>query len=336
MKYALFFLSLFTASIATADDEVFLLTKSLDFASENGSKKVLTLRPKNQPTLIRKISESNGVMKVEVFQENGKPVSKKLSISTKWLARGTTSQGLDKFIVDPNPIVQNINPDCEEEKTPVVPATESCKVLSSGDQDIEKHMECFASIQERLEFNNPTTSYKSLSKLYTLSPEEQKFMACILTMYGEARGLDPVEQQMAAVMKVVENRTKYAQNEYSDANELDVVLQNSQFSMFNPRDPNWKKAITADPAEMRDAIRVFASKTTNMCTAPDNVYHYATTQLCRSSNRPNWAKSSRKIDMEFSDLDSILSGHTFFYDIAWSFNPSNRYKEYASQNGLIK
>lgn len=303
----------------------------------------MTIRPKDQPTLIRKISEKNGITEVEIFQEDGKTVSKRMTISTKWLARGTKSNGMEEFRVDPNPIVENLNPDCdpkEEEAittpvVPVVPSAEACKVLSSGEEDIEKHIECFASIQQRLDFANPGTSYQSLSKLYTLSKEEQKFMAYILTMYGEARGLDPVEQQMAAVAKVIDNRTKYAQEEYPEASELDVVLQNSQFSMFNPRDVNWKKAISADPAEMRDAIRVFATKTIEQCTAPDNVFHYATTQLCQSRGRPRWASPSRKITMDFTDLDGLLRGHTFFADVAWNFNPSNRYKEYAQDNGMI-
>lgn len=339
MRYAYFLITLLWITSVFAD-EVFLLTKSLDFIPE-GSKRQITIRPKDQPTLIRKLSEKNGITEVEIFQENGKSVSKRMTISTKWLSRGTQSNGLTEFTVDPNPIVANLNPDCDKKEeasepvVPVVPSAEACKVLSSGEQDVEKHIECFASIQQRLDLNNPSSSYKTLSKLYTLSPEEQKFMAYILTMYGEARGLDPVEQQMAAIAKVIDNRTKYAQSEFPNASELDVVLQNSQFSMYNPRDPNWKTAISADPAEMRDAIRVFATKAMDSCTTADNVYHYATTDLCRSRARPRWATPSRKVTMDFTDLSGLLRGHTFFADVAWNFAPSNRYKDYAEENGLL-
>lgn len=329
-------------SLPVFADEPLLLTKSLNFSSSPNLKKSQILQVGKRPTLMRKIGESNGVTEVEVFQMNGKSVQKKLYISTKWLKKGTDQSAVE-FHTDPNTIVNSdpfelMCPKVEEpsfERTSNSESSQGCSVLATGSTDVNAHLECFNEIKEKLHVKSPYTAYKAISKLYTLAPAEQKFMAMILTMFGEARGTNPVQANMAAVMKVIENRTNKAQESDPDLNELDIVLQDAQFSMFNPRDPNWKKALKASESEMRNSIEVFATKQSRTCdVAPpkfdeDHVYHYATFA-------PYWAHQGQEVKMLVDGEKLSSSGaHRFWAKVPWSFTSSNRYKRYAKKKGLL-
>lgn len=350
MKLILLLGLLFATNLALAQ-EVFLLTKSLDFSNSPGLKGARAMAVGKQPTLMKKLSEKNGVIKVQIFQQNGKSVNKTMYVSAKWFKRGTDSKA-EKFHTDPNEIVEKSTKapelECEEEERVVRPQPfhhggltgGACSVLDSNSEDVELYLKCFQYIQNRLEFNSKS-AYKTLSKLYTLSPSEQKFMAMVLTMYGEARGARPTDAQMSAVMKVIENRTTKARESNPESNELDVVLQDSQFSMYNPKDRNWRAALTATPEEIREAVKVFATNGAGQCVSKpssqtDDVYHYATSQLCNSRNRPDWIRQGQRVQMKFDGAPITSSGaHYFYADVPWTFKPYNRYRQYAEQVGDI-
>lgn len=354
MKWVLLLAFVLSPSLVLAQ-EVFLLTKALDFSSSPGLKSARPINVGKHPTLLKKVSESKGVVKVQLLQQNGKAVNKTLYVSAKWFNRGTQAKA-EAFHADPNQLVRNATkapePDCQEDE-PVSEKIESyvpimaqpytgvaCSVLEGPTQEVDLFLKCFEDIQKRLQYNS-ASAYKSLSKLYTLSPSEQKFMAMILTMYGEARGAHPPEAQMAAVMKVIENRTTKARETDPTSNELDVVLQDAQFSMYNPKDKNWRAALSASPDEMRGAVKVFASRGADQCVSKppskgDFIYHYATSELCSSSRRPNWIHQGKKIQLQVGGSPLTSSGaHYFYADVPWRFNSSNRYREYAEQQGDI-
>lgn len=332
--------TLVLVSLPISAAETLLLTKSLDFLVSPHSNKTTRLQVGKQPTLIRLLGESGGLSEVEIFQQNGKAVNKRMFVSSKWLKRGTDSRTTD-FQIDPNLMVNRdynelLCEDPEVEEDIGTAKTEgNCEVLSSGSSDVAKHMKCFNHLKEKLNIRSPNSAYGAISKLYTLEPEEQKFMALILTMFGEARGTSPVQAHMAAVMKVVENRTEKANMSDPDLNELDIVLQDSQFSMFNPRDPNWRAAFKASANDMKNAIMVYAQKKSRSCDVipakidEDKVYHYATFA-------PFWAHQGKEVNMSVDGKKLSAKGaHRFWAGVPWSFNSSNRYKRYARQKGLL-
>lgn len=313
-------------------DEVFLLTNSLDAYQDKISGKVVRIKPGSKPTLFRKIKESHGMVEVELIQKNGQSSNQKLFLSSYWFERGTSTNSLKPFEIDPHKVVDNINRGeaiCVQNNHNL--PSEKCSILKTGRNDIDDHMACFEHLKTKLLKPGHHSAYQILSRLYTLAPEEQTFMANIMTMYGEARGLHPVEKQMAAVMKVIENRTKVAKADYPNhgINELDVVLQNSQFSMFNPKNGNWRKALRADSEDMRHAIKVYAEKQSKDCKLGNNVCHYVAERLCHSPHAPRWTKSR-------SEVEIGLSGHAFYSNVGWDFNPNNRYKQFARNQDLIE
>lgn len=95
---------------------------------------------------------------------------------------------------------------------------------------------------------------KVFSAIYQQNPsaEDRDLIAMSWTAFGEARGAGSANAddlkgraEMLAVMKVVQNRLKEAQKEFpkSKVSNLDVTLQNAQFSMWNYNDINWAKAL---------------------------------------------------------------------------------------------
>lgn len=326
------FLSIFFVSniLFAQDDSVFLLTKSLTFSKSKNLSSSFTIKPGNQPTLFKVVSSKNGINEVQVIQENGKTVNKTFYVSSSWFAKGT-SQSAVPFQVDPNKIVSSASLAACEMPTEVDP-TNPCSVIDSGQSDPEMYITCFDSIKRKLNIKTSESAYTNISKLYSLPPAEQKFMAMVLTMYGEARGTRPPEENMAMVMKVIENRTRMAQEQCTGANELDVVLQSAQFSMFNPGDPNWKAALGASGTDLKDVMKVFALRNSiYRCeNVRDNVCHYHVPGIDRQA----WMETKKKISVTING--QTIRDHQFYAGVAWAFNPNNPYKRYAMRKGYVK
>lgn len=157
--------------------------------------------------------------------------------------------------------------------------------------------------------------------LYSLPIQEQEFLGHTLTAFGEAGILTPPLEEMLGVMKVLDNRKKYARKKgFSKANILDAALQHKQFSMWNKNDPNWKRAIRAsqDNPHTQNSIKAFIkfgqSKFSNM----NKVYHYHTNYV-----QADWSKNKRPIKAIVNG--AVLHGrkgtkHKFFKNIPWSFS----------------
>jgi hypothetical protein len=266
-------------------------------------------------------------------------------ISSKMFTLGTKTEELKSFEVDPNIVIKKAHETCRDEKEEITSPTDlsiSCQILSSSSSNPEDYVNCLETIKEKLNYKDSDSASVAISKLYTLHPDEQKFMAYILTMYGEARGMRPPEHHMAGVMKTIDNRHSYARKKYPDATELDVVLQDLQFSMYNKKDPNWRQAMKASPQLMMAALTTYAKK--NIMSIEINpkgeeiqkIYHYATTDLCNSSSPPRWINSKKHVKLVIDGKDLPLNkGHMFYQSIPWTFNPNNRYKSFAKQEGII-
>ena len=275
-------------------------------------------------------------------------------VSSKWLSAGTTPSPVASFEIDPNVVLTKINPQCkpvekETAEAPLASAVQTkglspaCQVLGTENPNPEAYVNCLGEIKAKLKYKDSDTASVTISKLYGLHPLEQKFMAYILTMHGEASGMRPPVPHMAGVMKTIENRLAYARKKYPEANELDVVLQNLQFSMYNKNDPNWRRAIKASPQMMMAAITTYAKRNImSIETSPrgpevNKVYHYATTDLCNSRSAPPWKDSRKHVKLVVDgSAVAIPKGHMFFRDIPWTFSPNNNYRSYAKQEGIIQ
>lgn len=251
--------------------------------------------------------------------------------------------------VDPNELVKEstLPPfHCDDEEDTKISqdtkSTGACSILNAKNGgDINKFIACFDSIKEKLKITKASSPYETISKLYKLPPQEQTFMAMVLTMYGEARGTNPPGENMAAVMKVIENRTVFARKKSPQANELDVVLQTSQFSMYNPHDDNWSLAINSSGAQIASAIKVFANRNTTYNTdrMPDNIYHYHVPGIKKQvwMNVKNRVKVvlNGKVIADEGDDPKYKSEHYFYEDVSWSFNINNPYRKYAKKKGFV-
>jgi hypothetical protein len=277
-------------------------------------------------------------------------------VSSDWFEAGAKKNTIIPFKLDPKKmIVKAISYDKDCNIVPIYDPKvllkaeieeykkNPCSILTqkeiSKEINIEEvYMGCLDSIKTKLNISYKDNAYKAISKLYTLPKIEQSFMAKILTMYGEASGTKPPSEQMSAVLKVIENRTRVVKENYPEATELDVVLQNSQFSMFNPSDPNWRRALFADNDEIQKAIHVLAKKDEYKIKVDkkkkvDNIFHYMAKSLCDSPPPPPWVsdcKSDTKLEINKTSLID-KNGHLFFEDLKWAFNPNNRYVLYLKQ-----
>jgi hypothetical protein len=253
------------------------------------------------------------------------------------------------FNVDPNVIIKEANTVCEDQEVPVAsdvisPSSQlspSCQVLETNNSNPEDYLNCLGETKALLKYKDSDSASKTLSKLYSLHPLQQKFMAYVLTLHGETSGVPNPVPHMAGVMKTIENRLAYAQKKYPQANELDVVLQNSQFSMYNSRDPNWRRVIKEKPEKMLAAITTYVKrKSFSIQLSPpspkiDQIYHYAT-EACMLKYPPKWKDSSKHVKLVVDGRPlEIANSHMFYRNIAWAFNPKNIYKSYAEQEGLI-
>lgn len=346
-------------------DDVYILTRPLEFSSSEFLVNAKLYSVSNNPTLLKKVSEKNGIVEIKFIQINGVPNQKTVYVSSKWFSRGTQFESMIPFQVDPNKVVKDFEKTnslkhCQalENKVPEkgkildsvktnIAQSNSCDILKetrgnySGDQKKEMYLTCFESIKERItKPNGKKNSYKILSKLYKLPKEQQVFMAQMLTMYGEASGAMPPAEQMAAVLQIIDNRTRYAKEKFPEANQLDVVLQNTQFSMYNPSDSNWRRALFASKEKLKLAIHVIVNrdqykmKNGSKGNFVENVYHFVTAGLCVNKNLPYWALACRKTKpVNVNDIVlSSKNGHVFLADVPWTFNPNNRYKTYSEKH----
>lgn len=337
----LYILSFFICFSIFAQDDILYLTKELEFITKGNKTKKLS--PGGYGiTLFKVVDRSEGIVEVELIQENGRPRKENLFISDYWLKKGTA----EKLITDPNIILSNTQtflsgrPYCLEKDFVFQPPfysassdrSSACNILKTRDFNDKKRgshqlLACFEELRNKIPSSGSV--YERLGALYTLKPEEQNFMARILTAYGEARGANPTKEQLKGVMQVIDNRERYAKKKYPKANGLDVVLQNWHFSMYNPKDGNWKKALAADNKEvMAIAMEAYIETQTQKSDLSPNIYHYMTTSLSRSSSRPSWATSSKKTKVVVDGKNLERNpGHVFYKNVAWSFNPNNRYKK---------
>lgn len=343
--------------------ELFVLNKPLQFSTDSSMQKSKMLSPGDGLTVF-KILENNGkVLKVKMIQHNGQASNKIFYTSASWFKQGTKEKNEKAFKLHLNPhdVVDNMSrpqvPCLDVVKTdppkPKVDTPNLCNgVIDNPKSTAEQYMSCFSFLQAKLQKRMSVKKLKyranqTLSGLYDLNSSEQKLMAYLLTMYGEARGAKPTYEQMAGVMKVIENRTRYAhETGHPEANELDVVLQDSQFSMYNSNDRNWEIAINAKPEDMLDAIKVYQNKdkikfksevkAKAKLNMPENVFHYITTALKESVNSPEWSKHKTPENFKVNGQSlNQENGHEFFAGVAWSFNPTNKYKKIAKHDGIF-
>lgn len=193
---------------------------------------------------------------------------------------------------------------------------------------------CLAEIKKSIEKNNsPLTQAQTLKNLYKLPKYQQDFAAAIFTGYGEGRSED--EEEIALIYKTIANRVKYAiKKGCTSANALDVVVQRSQFSMWNKKDPNWKKAISIKNEERSERkqqdrmINIFIKfKNEKYSFGPKNVldkiYHYRTKKI---KTVPAWGKTwaaQKFVKVNGKNFGrsnpKAKNAHYFFKSIAWSF-----------------
>lgn len=221
-----------------------------------------------------------------------------------------------------------------------------CEVLAKGQglksADSEQLFKCIRSIQKSIaegarDRNGQLNRKKAFKNLYSrLNKEEQKFAAHIFTAQGEAAILTsarpPRYEEMVAVMKVVENRMNASNNNRRSTrkpfNELDVILDPWQFSMYNTKDPGWRRSLDIDyRTNFSNAVHSyikFVSSDIEPKPEVDRIYHYHANYV-----RPNWRSSRKKVTIEV-DGKKVLGGtktkHYFYRDIAWSKNPKTPWR----------
>lgn len=233
----------------------------------------------------------------------------------------------------------------EDQNEPVVTDNRNwkpgCEVLARGSElsrsDAESLNRCVRSIQRSVaegarDRNGSLNRAKAFKNLYSrLNKEEQRFAAHIFTAQGEAAILTsarpPRYEEMVAVMKVVDNRMNASNNNrrarQRPFNELDVVLDPWQFSMYNANDPGWRRSLDIDHrTNFSNAVNSYIKYVSaDMKPRPevDRVYHYHANYVS-----PDWRNNSKKVTISV-DGKSVLGGtrtkHYFYRDIAWSRNP---------------
>lgn len=193
---------------------------------------------------------------------------------------------------------------------------------------------CLNEIKKRIAIGNkPMTQYKTFQNLYKLPKYQQDFAGAVFTAYGEGRSEG--EEEIALIYKTMANRIKYAQAKgCKTANALDIALQYKQFSMWNKKDPNWKKTVSVKSEERSEKrhqdrmIDVFIKyKNEKYKFDPknimDKIYHYRTKRI---KNVPAWGETWRaqkyvKVNgKNFGRANTkAKNAHYFFKSVAWSF-----------------
>ena len=223
---------------------------------------------------------------------------------------------------------------------------EGCETLTKTplreNSDLENLSKCFYNLKKDIKkILKPNIEPDDINALYTnmykkLNPIEQKFFALTMTSQGEAGILTKEDQieDMIAVMKVIDNRMNNANSRYKlnhKINELDIVLQNKQFSMYNKNDPQWTRMLTLSshrhiPRAIRSYIKFTDPNTKFDPKDIEKVMHYHASYV-----NPSWSKDSEIIDIKINGVkpkgDNLRVGgkrqlvqHYFYKDIRWSFS----------------
>lgn len=238
----------------------------------------------------------------------------------------------------------------EEKDVPVVTDNTrwkpGCEVLANEqalkDENSRELFQCIRSIQSAInqgarDSRGRLVRADVFKNLYRrLNRQEQKFAAFIFTSHGEASSLavrnPPKHEEMMAIMKVIDNRMNAANN-YRRAtrkpfNQLDVVLDRSQFSMYNSSDPNWRRCLDIDRREnFTVAIQSFIKyQKGDLEPKPevDRVYHYHTNYVS-----PAWKVSDKRVAVTADGKEvrgTTRVKHYFYRDIAWSRNPKTDWR----------
>ncbi len=174
--------------------------------------------------------------------------------------------------------------------------------------------------------------YKNLYS--KLNKKEQEFAAMTLTSFGEAGILAPPLEEMVMVMKILNNRKNYAINKgFDQANELDSALQHKQFSMWNKKDPNWKRALRASEGnpQTENSIKAYiqyqnSSYSSN--TEVNKIYHYHTNYVSA-----DWSagKTHNPVKVNGKLLKQKGTRHKFFAKVPWSFKYNKEKKKHLAK-----
>lgn len=258
-------------------------------------------------------------------------------------------QRIIKEVISPLAVESSIRPKPRPERlAPLdghtyLKGCEPLKKSNLSSTDNEKLKDCWESIQKALisKAGNSLDRTKTFKALYSaLNPKEQRFMAMVLTARGEAGILSRgAPEEMRAIMKVIDNRVAQAKVKVSDPkiNELDVVLQKSQFSMYNSNKNDWRKNIKAHKHDtfLGRAINAFTGLKNAKFEPKDKiskVTHYHTTYV-----KPAWRKSSKLVDVKVDGKElkgkhlryiagskkTRLVQHKFYRNIPWDFSYNN-------------
>jgi len=201
----------------------------------------------------------------------------------------------------------------------------SCEVLQNTNltpAHKEQLKKCVTNMRAAINVGG-TSRGNLLRNLYKkLNTREQEFAAMIFTAIGEARNTNNADRVM--VMKTINNRARYAQEKgFSDANELDVALQNKQFSMYNSNDPNWSRALIqrkSDPAIDRVVKSYLSYRNTEFSegSTSNQIYHYLTPAV---EGKTAWVRQGKNVTPQVNNEKP--SGHKFYIGVPWTFRRNN-------------
>jgi hypothetical protein len=254
-------------------------------------------------------------------------------------------------VVESKPPCREENLEAAEEAVPerpdVVPLgpvknwLKGCHVLAKKEKmkvenDYASLNQCWESIQDALgTINHPNRDnvYENMYK--KLNPHEKRFMAMVASSVGEAGILSRNKwREMHAVMKVIDNRLKYAKDRGDEINpnEIDIILQDSQFSMYNGKDRegNWESTLLSSTGrpELIRAIKAYISyphQNFGPKNTIDKVYHYHA-----SYRYPSWRHQGTIVKVKVNDKD--VDGkrlryngvykqvsHKFYKGVPWTY-----------------
>jgi hypothetical protein len=218
-----------------------------------------------------------------------------------------------------------------------------CNVLSSptfAASDKPQLERCLDSIKSTIlggRSLNSITRGELFSNMYRLlNPREQEYAAMVFTAIGEAGVLAPPIEEMVMVMHSVKNRARNAteRNPGRHINELDIVLQDRQYSMYNAPDNrrddqgarllnNHLKSHVFVPHNRQSSNAIDAFMRYFETPFPDeynDIYHYHTVYV-----NPDWSRGRRQTDIVLNGQrvgpvgGNARRGHQFFRNIAWTF-----------------
>lgn len=207
-----------------------------------------------------------------------------------------------------------------------------CEVLATQPNrqgDFDRLNLCYNSIRDEilrgLNRQNPNRN-EAFRRMYRrLNEREQHFLAMTLTALGESgiltRGPNPNLDEMTIVMKVIENRTREAnRRNRGGVNELDIVLQDRQFSMYNRGEHLWSSGLkrSTGDSQRRNAIASYIRHQNISYDNPDidRVYHYHANYVS-----PGWRVTRNIVRPTVNGVGLRSQGtrHIFYRDIRWGF-----------------